>query len=276
MWCRRFASILQRPGLGPGAPLLARQPDISASQLACRWSGSYSRIMKRNRPPYIDFETGFPKEELPKQSVIAAFTLAKQQKLEKLLEATPQKTFRGRVIKGLSTGRKRHSGRNDVGRITTRHREGGCKQRLRFVDFKRARRDIPATVLRIEYAPDRSSHIALVQYEDGVLSYILAPLTLRPGDQVLSSETANIVPGNSLPLRHIPVGSIIHNIELRPGAGSLSVLLEPLRPSSRRIPGSQPSSCAPQRSGSSPWNAGLPLASSLTWSAPCASKERPG
>ncbi|CAE7537525.1 rplB [Symbiodinium pilosum] len=175
--------------------------------------------MKRNRVPYIDFETGFPKGEPPKQSVGTAFTLAKQQKLERLLEATPQTTFRGRVIKQLSTRRIRHSGRGDVGRITTRHREGGTMQRLRFVDFKRARKDIPASVLRIEYSPERTSHVALIQYQDGVLSYILAPLTLRPGDQVVASETANIVPGNCLPLRSIPAGSIVHNIELRPGAG---------------------------------------------------------
>mmetsp|Transcript_23121 Transcript_23121/g.41797 ORF Transcript_23121/g.41797 Transcript_23121/m.41797 type:complete len:356 (-) Transcript_23121:45-1112(-) len=184
-----------------------------------RWSGSYSRIMKRNRVPFVDFETGFPKAEAPKQSVLGSFTLAKQQKLERLLEATPQKTFRGRVIGKLSTKRIRHSGRNNLGRICTRHRGGGTLQRLRFVDFKRGRKDIQATVLRVEYSPDRTSHVALVQYEDGVLSYILAPLTLRPGDQVVASETANIVPGNCLPLRSIPVGSIVHNIELRPGAG---------------------------------------------------------
>merc|ERR1739848_173508 len=86
-------------------------------------------------------------------------------------------------------------------------------------DFKRGRKDIPATVLRIEYSPDRTAHVALVQYEDGVLSYILAPLTMRPGDHVLASASANVVPGNCLPLSSIPVGSIIHNIELRPGAG---------------------------------------------------------
>ncbi|CAE7248254.1 rplB [Symbiodinium natans] len=153
-------------------------------------SSSYSRIMKRNRVPYIDFETGFPKEEAPKQTVGTAFTLAKQQKLERLLEATPQSTFRGRVIKQLSTRRIRHSGRGDVGRITTRHREGGTMQRLRFVDFKRARKDIPASVLRIEYSPERTSHVALIQYQDGVLSYILAPLTLRPGDQAGSRKQA--------------------------------------------------------------------------------------
>lgn len=184
-----------------------------------RWAGCYSRLIKRNRVPFVDFETGFPKAEPTTPSVLGAFTLAKQQKLERLLEATPQETFKGRVIPKLSCNRVKHGGRNDSGRITTRHRGGGTKQRLRFVDFKRGRKDIPATVLRIEYSPDRTSHVALLQYEDGVLSYILAPLTLRPGDQVIASETANIVPGNCMPLRNIPVGSIVHNMELRPGAG---------------------------------------------------------
>jgi len=134
-------------------------------------------------------------------------------------EGHPQETFRGRVIPALSTVKVKHSGRNDSGRITVRHRGGGAKQRLRFVDFKRGRKDIPATVLRIEHAPDRSSHVALIQYEDGVLSYILAALTLRPGDEVIASEHANVLPGNCLPLKSIPVGSLVHNIELRPGAG---------------------------------------------------------
>merc|ERR1712093_560481 len=119
----------------------------------------------------------------------------------------------------MGTHKIKHSGRNNLGRICTRHRGGGMKQRLRFVDFKRGRKDVPATVLRIEHAPDRTSHLALVQYEDGVLSYILAPLLLRPGDTVLASERANILPGNALPLRAIPTGTIIHNLEIRPGAG---------------------------------------------------------
>jgi len=191
----------------------------AAVALARRWAGCYSPIIKRNRVPFVDFETGYPKGEPPQQTVLGAFTLAKQQKLERLLEATPQKTFRGRVIPALSCWKVKHSGRNNVGRITTRHRGGGTRQRLRFVDFKRGRKDVPATVLRIEYSPDRTAHVALIQYEDGVLSYILAPLTIRPGDTVVASESANIVPGNCLPLRSIPTGTIVHNIELRPGAG---------------------------------------------------------
>lgn len=175
--------------------------------------------MKRNRVPFIDFETHYPKTDTPPPAVRGAFTLAKQKKLVKLLEATPQDTFRGRVIPALSCVEVKHSGRNNSGRMTVRHRGGGHLQRLRFVDFKRGRKDVPATVLRIEHSPERSAHVALIQYEDGVLSYILAPLTLRAGDQVLASENANIVPGNSLPLRSIPAGTIIHGIEIRPGAG---------------------------------------------------------
>lgn len=192
---------------------------MASSFLARRWSGSYSPIIKRNRVPFVDFETGYPKKDTGMKSVISAFTLAKQQKLDRLLEATPQVTFRGRVVPQLSIFRVRHAGRNNVGRVTTRHRMGGTCQRLRFVDFKRGRKDVPATVLRIEYSPDRTAHVALIQYEDGVLSYILAPLTLRPGDEVIASENANIIPGNCLPLKSIPIGSIVHNIELRPGAG---------------------------------------------------------
>lgn len=193
--------------------------NVAAAFVARRWAGCYSPIIKRNRVPFVDFETNFPKQDLPAPTVVGAFTLAKQQKLERLLEATPQTTFRGRVIPRLSTHKIKHSGRNNHGSICTRHRGGGTRQRLRFVDFKRGRKDVSATVLRIEYSPDRTSHVALIQYEDGVLSYILAPLTVRPGDQVIASENANVVPGNSLPLRNIPVGSIVHNVELRPGAG---------------------------------------------------------
>lgn len=202
-----------------GAFLPARSWDLASALVTRRWAGCYSRIIKRNRVPFVDFETGFPKSTPAPPTVLGAFTLAKQQKLERLLEGTPQETFRGRVIRQLSCHRIKHSGRNNVGRITTRHRGGGTRQRLRFVDFKRGRKDVPATVLRIEYSPDRTTHVALIQYEDGVLSYILAPLTIRPGDQVVASENANIIPGNCLPLRSIPVGSIVHNLEIRPGAG---------------------------------------------------------
>ncbi|CDU17946.1 ribosomal protein L2 [Plasmodium yoelii 17X] len=182
------------------------------------FSNLYSYNIKKNVPEYIDFETFFPKREI-KPDVLSPFTMSKQQRLEKLLEDNPLVLYKGRVIKKLSCPKIKHSGRNDVGKITTRHRGGGHVQRLRFIDFKRSRKDIYSTVLRIEYDPTRSAHIALIQYEDGVLSYILAPLLLRPGDKVIASRYANIHPGNALPLKNIPIGSLIHNIEMRPGAG---------------------------------------------------------
>lgn len=115
--------------------------------------------------------------------------------------------------------RVKKGGRGHTGQLFVRHRGGGHKQRLRIIDFKRGRKDIPATVLRIEYDPSHSARIALIQYEDGVLSYILAPLSTRPGDKVIASTKAAITPGNCLPLSEIPIGTIVHNIEMRPGAG---------------------------------------------------------
>ncbi|VWU50380.1 mitochondrial ribosomal protein L2 precursor [Hepatocystis sp. ex Piliocolobus tephrosceles] len=182
------------------------------------FSNFYSPNIKRNVPQYIDFETCYPKKEI-KLDVLSAFTMSKQQRLDKLLEDNPLILYKGRVIKKLSCPKIKNSGRNHFGKITTRHRGGGHAQRLRFIDFKRSRKDIYSTVLRIEYDPSRSAHIALIQYDDGVLSYILAPLLLRPGDKIIASKYANINTGNALPLRNIPVGSIIHNIEIRPGGG---------------------------------------------------------
>uniref|UniRef100_A0A0G4GQM5 Uncharacterized protein n=1 Tax=Chromera velia CCMP2878 TaxID=1169474 RepID=A0A0G4GQM5_9ALVE len=184
-----------------------------------RASGAYNPLIKRNKSPYMDFETLFPKKPIPAPTVVSAFTMAKQVKIEKLLTGASQRTWQGRVIRQLSIMKVQHAGRNDTGQITTKHLSGGTIKRLRFIDFKRARKDIFATVLRIEHDPSRSAHIALIQYEDGVLSYILAPITMRAGDKVIASERANITPGNCLPLKSIPVGSVIHNIEMRPGAG---------------------------------------------------------
>lgn len=129
------------------------------------------------------------------------------------------RTFRGRVLPQLSTHRVQHLGRNATGQITVRYRGAGHFRRLRFVDFKRGRKDIFATVLRLEYDPCRSAHLALLQYDDGVLSYILASEATRPGDRVVASEHAAIAPGNALPLKSIPVSTIVYNVELRPGAG---------------------------------------------------------
>ena len=116
--------------------------------------------------------------------------------------------------------RKKNSGRNSYGRITVRHKGGGNRRKYRVIDFKRDKVDMPASVLRLEYDPNRSAFIALVQYEDGEKRYILAPVGIGAGDTVVSSATADIKPGNCLPLENIPVGTIIHNIELYPGRGA--------------------------------------------------------
>ena len=115
---------------------------------------------------------------------------------------------------------KKHSGRNSYGRITVRHQGGGNRKKYRVIDFKRDKMDMPATVLRLEYDPNRSAYIALVEYTDGERRYILAPVGLNVGDTVLSSAAADIKPGNALPLANIPVGTVIHNIELYPGKGA--------------------------------------------------------
>ncbi|MCP4603391.1 MAG: 50S ribosomal protein L2 [Proteobacteria bacterium] len=118
---------------------------------------------------------------------------------------------------------KKHGGRNNAGRITCRHRGGGHKRRFRVIDFKRNRIGVPAIVKAIEYDPNRSSRIALLNYVDGVKSYILAPDQLMVGDEVISSRHADIRPGNSLPLRYVPLGTMIHNIELKRGRGGQMV-----------------------------------------------------
>jgi large subunit ribosomal protein L2 len=115
---------------------------------------------------------------------------------------------------------QRHSGgRNNMGRITTRHIGGGNRRKYRIIDFKRRKDDIPATVQSIQYDPNRSAHIALLVYADGVKSYILAPVGLNVGDKVMSGVNADIKVGNALPLENIPVGTMVHNIELTPGKG---------------------------------------------------------
>ena len=122
-------------------------------------------------------------------------------------------------LKKLTEGKARTGGRNHYGRITSRFRGGGHKQRYRIVDFKRAKIGVPAKVAEIEYDPNRTARIALLHYADGEKHYILAPDGLKQGDQVVSSRTADIRPGNSLPLGNIPAGTMIHNIEMRKGKG---------------------------------------------------------
>ena len=118
---------------------------------------------------------------------------------------------------------KKNAGRNSYGHITVRHRGGGNKRKYRIIDFKRNKLDVEATVLRLEYDPNRSAFIALIKYVDGTLSYILAPNGLKAGYKVISSTTADIKPGNCLPIANIPVGTVIHNVELQPGHGAQMV-----------------------------------------------------
>ena len=122
--------------------------------------------------------------------------------------------------KSLTETLKKNSGRNSYGRITVRHRGGGNRRKYRIIDFRRDKLDVEATVVRLEYDPNRSANIALVEYEDKELRYILAPNGIKPGDKILSSAAADIKPGNCLPIANIPVGTIIHNIELYPGKGA--------------------------------------------------------
>ncbi|MBE6953422.1 MAG: 50S ribosomal protein L2 [Clostridia bacterium] len=143
----------------------------------------------------------------PTSPAIRHMTVAKTE----LSKVKPEKSL---LAKG-----KKFAGRNNTGRITVRHHGGGNKQKYRIIDFKRNRLEDVATVLTLEYDPNRTANIALVQYEDGKKAYIIAPEGLKVGDTVVSSETADIKPGNTLPISAIPVGTFIHNIELYPGRG---------------------------------------------------------
>ena len=122
--------------------------------------------------------------------------------------------------KSLLAPMKKKSGRNNTGRITVRHRGGGNRRKYRIIDFRRNKFDMPATVKTLEYDPNRSAHIALVQYEDGEKRYITAPVGLKIGDKVISGTAADIKPGNALPLANIPTGTFVHNVELYPGKGA--------------------------------------------------------
>ena len=126
---------------------------------------------------------------------------------------------KARPERSLTQVLKKHSGRNSYGRITVRHKGGGNRRKYRLIDFKRNKFDVPGTVLRLEYDPNRSANIALIEYPDGERRYILAPVNLSKGDTVISSKDADIKPGNCLPITSIPVGTVIHNIELYPGKG---------------------------------------------------------
>ncbi len=127
--------------------------------------------------------------------------------------------WKGRPVKSLTEGLTGSGGRNNTGRITARRRGGGVKRLYRIVDFKRRKLDMPATVERIEYDPNRTAFIALIRYGDGEQSYILAPQRLGVGDKVVSSRKADIKPGNAMPFSGMPIGTIVHNVELKPGKG---------------------------------------------------------
>ena len=131
---------------------------------------------------------------------------------EEITKKTPEKS--------LLAKKDKHAGRNSYGRITVRHQGGGNRQKYRIIDFKRRKEDMFATVIGIEYDPNRSANIALIQYEDGEKSYIIAPYGLKDGDKIISSANADIKPGNTLRIKEIPVGTFIHNIELHPGKGA--------------------------------------------------------
>jgi large subunit ribosomal protein L2 len=127
--------------------------------------------------------------------------------------------WRGKPEKSLTVGLNKSGGRNNLGRLTARRRGGGHKRSYRIVDFKRRKFDMPAKVERLEYDPNRSAFIALIRYEDGEISYIIAPQRVGPGDTVVSGEQVDVKPGNAMPLRAMPIGTIVHNVELKVGRG---------------------------------------------------------
>ena len=127
--------------------------------------------------------------------------------------------YKGKPVKGLVEGKNSTGGRNSYGRITVRWRGGGHKRAYRIVDFKRRKLDIAATVERLEYDPNRTAFIALIKYADGELSYVLAPQRLAVGDTIVAAMRADVKPGNAMPLVAMPVGTIVHNVEMKPGAG---------------------------------------------------------
>ncbi len=130
---------------------------------------------------------------------------------------------KGEPYQPLLSKKSKTGGRNNAGRITTRHKGGGHKQHYRIIDFKRVKDGIPAKVERLEYDPNRSAHLALLLYADGSRTYIISPKNIKKGDSIISGEDAPIQPGNCLPLRNIPVGSLIHCVELKPGKGAQMV-----------------------------------------------------
>jgi large subunit ribosomal protein L2 len=136
-----------------------------------------------------------------------------------LVQVDRSALYSGKPVKKLTEGLSKNGGRNNTGRITARRRGGGHKRSYRMIDFKRTKFDMLATVERLEYDPNRSAFIALIRYEDGELSYILAPQRLGEGDKVVSGQSVDVKPGNAMPLSSIPIGTIVHNVEMKPGKG---------------------------------------------------------
>lgn len=126
---------------------------------------------------------------------------------------------KGAPEKSLTIGLKSKGGRNNFGHVTVPHQGGGHKRSYRLIDFKRTKKDVPAKVLRLEYDPNRTAFIALIEYKTGEKAYILAPQKLAVGDMVVSSAVADIKPGNAMPLKNMPIGTVVHNVEIKPGAG---------------------------------------------------------
>lgn len=139
--------------------------------------------------------------------------------LRQVVQVDRSELWKGKPVKTLTEGLRKTGGRNNKGRITTRHIGGGHARRYRLVDFKRTKFDMAAVVERLEYDPNRTAFIALIKYEDGTLSYILAPQRLNVGDSVIAGEKVDVKPGNAMRLKNIPVGTIVHNVEMKPGKG---------------------------------------------------------
>ncbi|NTU76266.1 MAG: 50S ribosomal protein L2 [Alphaproteobacteria bacterium] len=139
--------------------------------------------------------------------------------LRQVVQTSRKELWKGKPVKTLTEGLHKTGGRNNKGRITTRHIGGGHARRYRLVDFKRRKFDVTAVVERLEYDPNRTAHLALIQYADGTQAYILAPQRLQKGDSVVAGEKVDVKPGNAMLLKNIPVGTIIHNVEMKPGKG---------------------------------------------------------
>jgi large subunit ribosomal protein L2 len=139
--------------------------------------------------------------------------------LRQLVLVDRSELWKGKPVKSLTEGLTKSGGRNNTGRITARRIGGGHKRRYRLVDFKRRKFDVPAVIERLEYDPNRTAFIALVRYEDGEQAYILAPQRVKVGDSVIAGERVDVKPGNAMPLKNIPVGTIVHNVELKAGKG---------------------------------------------------------